>query len=264
MHEPASRMSALRRGLAHRWLACALLATLAFTTAALALEVPNLSAHVNDHAGLLGGGAQALEQKLASYEQNTGHQFALLTVPTLDGDPIEDFSIRAADKWKLGDKARDDGLLMIIAASDRKLRIEVGYGLEGEITDAFSAGVIREVIQPAFRAGRYAEGIDQAFELLMAKAQGEAVGAPRAPRVQADRSSLVPFVVFGIVVLIVMSRFGGGGGGGRRRRRGGVLFLPGGFGGGGFGGGGWGGGGGGGWGGGGGGGFGGGGASGDW
>ena len=265
MHEPAFRLSALRRGLAHRWLACALLATLGFATVALALDVPSLSVRVNDHAGLLAGRAQALEQKLAAYEQATGHQFALLTVPSLEGDPIEDFSVRVVDQWKLGDKARDDGLLMIIAASDRKLRIEVGYGLEGEITDAFSAGVIREVIQPNFRAGRYAEGIEQAFDLLMAKGQGIAVGVPRAPRVAADRSSLVPFVVFGIVGLIVLSRFfgGGGGGGGRRRRRGGILFLPGGFG----GGGGWGGGGfggGGGWGGGGGGGFGGGGASGDW
>jgi uncharacterized protein len=220
----------------------------------LALDVPALTAHVNDHAGLLDEAhRQALESKLSTYEQATGHQFALLTVPTLDGDPIEDFSIRVVEQWKLGDKGRDDGLLMIVAYNDRKLRIEVGYGMEGEITDAFSAGVIREVLAPAFRAGRPADGIDRAFDLLMAKGQGIAVGLPKR-RSTDDLASLFPLLLFGFVGLIVLSRFfGGGGGGGSGRRRGGILFLPGGFGGGG-----------GGWGGGGGGGFGGGGSSGDW
>jgi uncharacterized protein len=247
-------------------LACCMALGCALSTAR-ALDVPALTARVNDHAGLLSPSSrQALEEKLAVYEQATGHQFGLLTVPTLDGDPIEDFSIRVVEKWKLGAKGRDDGLLMIIAVNDRKMRIEVGYGLEGEVTDAFSAQVLREVLTPAFRAGSYAAGIDRAFQLLMAKAEGIAVGPARETRTEKV-SSFVPLVVFFVIGLLVLSRFfgGGGGGGGRRRRGGGVLFLPGGFGGGGgggfFGGGG---GGGGGWGGGGGGGFGGGGASGDW
>ena len=243
-----------------------LLAAMFLAAPASALDVPKLSARVNDHANLLSANeVAALESKLASYEQATGHQFALLTVPTLDGDPIEDFSIRAVESWKLGGKGRDDGLLMVVVPNDRKVRIEVGYGLEGEITDAFSAQVIRDVIAPAFRAQRYSEGIQQAFDLLMAKGQGIAVGAPRsAPRARDDVGSLFPLLVHGFVLLlIVLFFFRGGGRGGRgRRRRGGFIFIPGGFGGGGFGGGGFGGGGGGF--GGGGGGFGGGGASGDW
>jgi uncharacterized protein len=234
---------------------------------ARALDVPALNARVNDYASLLDDAhKQALESKLATYEQATGHQFVLLTVPTLDGDALEDFSIRAVEKWKLGAKGRDDGLLLLVAFQDRKLRIEVGYGLEGEITDAFTAGVIREVLAPAFRAGRPADGIDNAFDLLMAKGKGIAVGLPKR-RSTDDLASLFPLLLFGFVGLLVLSRFFGGGGGGGRggRRRGGLLFLPGGFGGGGGGGfGGFGGGGGGGGFGGGGGGFGGGGSSGSW
>lgn len=237
---------------------------LALVGIARALDVPALSARVNDYANLLDESSRAtLESKLTTYEQSTGHQFALLIVPTLDGDPIEDFSIRAVEAWKLGAKGRDDGLLMIVVPQDRKVRIEVGYGLEGEITDAFSARVIRDVLAPAFRVERYGEGIHQAFDLLMAKGQGIAVGPPTQRR-SDDLGSLFPLIVFGVVGLIVFSRFfGGGGRGGGRRRRGGMIFIPGGFGGGGFGGGGGWGGGGGGFGGGGGG-FGGGGASGDW
>ncbi len=250
-------------------LACVALAVAFAAVGARALDVPELSARVNDYAGLLDPAHQtALESKLATYEQATGHQFALLTVPSLEGDPIEDFSIRVVEKWKLGAKGRDDGLLMIVAPNDRKVRIEVGYGLEGEITDAFSAGVIREVLAPAFRAGRYDDGIDRAFDLLMAKGRGIAVGLPRQPASERF-ASVFPLLVFGFVgILILISIFRGGGGPGMRRRRGGFVFLPGGFGGrgggfgGGFGGGGFGGGGGGF--GGGGGGFGGGGASGDW
>jgi uncharacterized protein len=151
-----------------------------------------------------------------------------------------------------------------VVRDDRKLRIEVGHGLEGEITDAFSSAIIREVLQPAFRQLDYAGGLNRAFDMLMAKAQGIAIDPPKPSR-RAQRESLSPLFVFGLVVLImIVSSFTGGGRGGRRRR-GGFFMFP--MGGGGFGGGGgWGGGGGGGgggWGGGGGS-FGGGGASGDW
>jgi uncharacterized protein len=255
----------MHRSLLSPWLLVALLWSLAAAPQAAALDVPTLSAHVNDHANLLSPSERsALEAKLAAYEQATGHQLALLVIPSLEGDPIEDFSIRAVEAWKLGAKGRDDGLLMIVAPNDRKMRIEVGYGLEGEITDAFSASILREVLTPAFRQQRYGEGIARAFDLLMAKGQGIAVGPARERRRGDDVGSLFPLLLFGIVGLIVLSRFfGGGGGPGGRRRRGGMLFIPGigGGGGGGFGG--FGGGGGGGFGGGGGG-FGGGGASGDW
>lgn len=241
--------------------------------AASALDLPSLTARVNDHANLLSPAEKsALEAKLAAYEQKTGQQFALLTVPTLDGQPLEDFGIKVAEAWKLGDKKRDDGLILIVVPNDRKMRIEVGYGLEGSIPDVVAARVIREVIAPAFRAGAYAQGIGGAFDTLMQTASGEAPPEAAAePRPTKRRKStgwaLLSPLILPLVLFFIFSSFFGGGRRGRRRGMFGAPFIGGGLGGGGWGGGGggWGGGGGGGgWGGGGGGGFGGGGASGDW
>lgn len=244
---------------------------------ALARDVPPLKAHVNDTADMLSPAAeQQLEQRLQSYEQKSSHQFALLTIDTLDGDALEDFSIRVVEQWKLGKKGKDDGLLLLIVKNDRKLRIEVGYGLEGDVTDAFSARVIRNVLTPALRAGKPEQGVNQAFDALMLKASGEVVpdSAVAAPRKQRDDGPS-PFAIVALLLLALpfvlpwllyrsrrrhtgiwlggLGSYGSGWGGSTR---------SGGWGGG--GGGGWGGGGGGGWGGGGGGGFGGGGSSGSW
>ena len=146
---------------------------------AAALEVPPLRGHVNDLAGWLDpGDRDALEQKLAAYEQGSGNQFVLLIVPALAGQPIEDFGMRVAEAWKIGTRGRDNGLIMLIAASDRKMRIEVGYGLEGQITDLLSARVIRDVMAPAFRRGEFAGGITSAFDLLIRAAGGESVAVP--------------------------------------------------------------------------------------
>jgi uncharacterized protein len=251
------------------WLGITALALL--PAAARATDVPPLRAHVNDHAQLLPRErAEALEARLAAYEQRTGQQFALLTMSTLGGDPIEDFSIRAAEQWKLGRKGQDDGLILLIVPNDRAMRIEVGYGLEGAVPDAIASRVIREVLAPAFRQGDFAGGIDSAFGALMHAASGGAEGdtPPPPPQRAARRRApaifgFLPFLAFVLFALL------GGGRRGHRRRRDGFWIGPaigGGFGGGGFRGGGFGGGFGGGGGGfgGGGGGFGGGGASGSW
>ncbi|HEY6080532.1 MAG TPA: TPM domain-containing protein [Polyangiaceae bacterium] len=252
-----------------------------FPQRAWALEVPPLRAHVNDTADILSPAVeQSLEQRLTNYEAKTGQQFALLTIDTLDGDALEDFSIRVVEAWKLGKKGKDDGLLLLIVKRDRKLRIEVGYGLEGDVTDAFSARVIRNVLTPALRAGRAEQGVDEAFTVLMQKASGQvvddrALGAQTKQKRQGSPGFLLLVVLF-LLVPILLRFFGGGGGGGGRRGRGGLLgdalvfgagYGAGRLGGGGWGGGsggGFGGGGGGGFGGGGGGGFGGGGSSGSW
>lgn len=150
---------------------------------AFALEVPSLEGRVNDHAGLLPPDrARALEERLAGYEAKTGHQFVLLTIDSLEGEPLEDFSLRTVEKWKLGRKKADDGLLLLIAKKERKIRIEVGYGLEGNITDAESSRIIRNVIAPAFRANDYAGGIELAFAALMKADQSDRTdGGPPAP-----------------------------------------------------------------------------------
>jgi uncharacterized protein len=226
---------------------------------AWALDVPPLQGRVNDTAGVLSAGeAQALERRLAEYEQKTGHQFSLLTVPSLEGEDIAGYAIRVAEKWALGDKQRDDGALLLIAVNDKRMRIEVGYGLEPSLPDVLAGRIIRNVMAPRFRENDYAGGINAAFDAMMQAAAGEAVGIPvRKPK--SDDWHGLAWPLFWLALFFVIGLA-------RGRKRGGFVFLPpvGGFGGhrsGGFGG--FGGGGGGGFGGGGGG-FGGGGASGGW
>ncbi|MCB9666811.1 MAG: TPM domain-containing protein [Myxococcales bacterium] len=170
-----------------------------------ALAPPTLKGHVNDLAGLLDDQTRtSLEKQLSAYEAETGHQFALLIVPGLEGDPLEDFSIRVVEQWKLGDKKRDDGLLMLVALKDRKVRIEVGYGLEGAIPDATAKRVIEDFITPSFRGGKYAEGIRMGFGALMKAAQRESLGQP--PKI--TRRGEVPgwfVLIFPLFFLMIVS-----------------------------------------------------------
>lgn len=139
-------------------------------------DVPILEHRVTDLAQLLTPQEDnALEARLKAYETQTGRQFALLTVPSLDGEALEMFSIRVVEQWKLGRKGEDDGLLLVIALQDRRTRIEVGYKLEPTITDALSSQVIRHVLQPTFHAGAYSDGVSRAFAVLMAAANKEPV-----------------------------------------------------------------------------------------
>ena len=139
-----------------------------------ALDVPPLRGRVNDYAKLLSQErALALEAQLEKFEQETGHQIAVLTIPSLEGDSLEDFSIRVAETWKIGKKGFDNGAILLVARDDRKLRIEVGYGLEGVLPDAIASRIIREVITPRFRSGDYAGGIDGGVNAILKVARGE-------------------------------------------------------------------------------------------
>ncbi|HEV8550979.1 MAG TPA: TPM domain-containing protein [Polyangiaceae bacterium] len=192
---------------------------------AAALEVPSLEGRVNDHAQLIEPArAGTIERRLAEYEQTTGHQFVVLTIDSLEGDPLEDFSLRTVEKWKLGHKKADDGLLLLVVKKERKVRIEVGYGLEGNVTDAVSSRVIRNVITPAFREGNYGAGIDRALTALMQADTGKPSGgdtsgaAPDAGGQTDGRRGGSPFLIFLllplIIVFLIIRWLGGGGGGG--------------------------------------------------
>ncbi|MEW5853137.1 MAG: TPM domain-containing protein [Myxococcota bacterium] len=173
---------------------------------ALALEVPAVTRRVNDQAGVLSSTDQArLEQRLADYERQTGHQFAVLIIPSLQGDPLEDYALRAAEKWRLGDKRRDDGLLVLVSVQDRKARIEVGYGLEGAIPDVLAGRVIREAFAPHFASGNYARGLETGLELLMRAARGENVGPPSRGPVGTGP----PPFMFILVLLLFLNAFFG-------------------------------------------------------
>jgi uncharacterized protein len=158
--------------LAASGLAIALL--LSLTTFAFCAEVPPLRGRVNDLAGMLSTDrAQSLEQRLAEFEKETGHQIAVLTIPTLGSEALEDFSIRVADSWKIGKKGFDNGVILIVVRQERKLRIEVGYGLEGVLPDAIANRIIQRVIVPLFRENDYSGGIEAGADAIMQVIKGE-------------------------------------------------------------------------------------------
>lgn len=241
-------------------------------TTAFALDVPPAPTRwFTDAANVVDSGqASALNDKLAAFEQRSGAQFIIYVFPSLQGEALEDFTIRCAEKWKVGNKKYDNGLILFVFVQERKLRIEVGYGLEPTITDAFSSDVIRNDIAPHFKQGDYAGGLNAGADAIIARVENKE--SPVAPVRQTRTQNAKPggFDLFGLLfllfiiffVILPLARRGGGCGGCLWP----MFFLGGGGRGVTFGGGGWGGGGGGGFGGfsGGGGSFGGGGASGGW
>lgn len=128
---------------------------------------PALSSHVTDRAGVLGGGAVRLGKKLEAFEAATGKQVFVLTVPSTGGRPIDQYAVEVFEQWKVGRGGIDDGVLFVIAVADRRMRIEVGYGLEGTLTDAQCARIIRDMVAPQFASGRFDAGIEAGVEALM-------------------------------------------------------------------------------------------------
>ena len=150
----------------------ALLAFVA-TTIFSAADVPYLSGRVVDNAEILKAETRsALTEKLKAHEQTTTDQIAVLTVPTIGDASIEEYATRVFDTWKLGQKGKDNGVLLVIAPKDRKLRIEVGYGLEGTLTDVVSSRIIRNVITPAFKSGDFDKGVSEGVDAIIGTLEG--------------------------------------------------------------------------------------------
>jgi uncharacterized protein len=156
-------------------------AVLAAAPSLLARDVPYLSGRVNDTAGMIPAEVwDRLESKLAAFEKQTGAQVAVLTIDSLDGEVLEDYSLKVAQTWKLGRKGVDDGALLLIAKGDRKMRIEVGYGLEGKLTDAQSRRILDDVVRLAFRNGDFGGGIEAGVDAITGTIQGKDVIPARA------------------------------------------------------------------------------------
>ena len=131
------------------------------------LDVPQLKGRINDNAGMISTPAESeLTRYLQAVEEKNGAQIVVLTVKSLEGESIEDFSIRVTEKWKQGNADQNNGVLLLVALKEKKIRIEVGYGLEGELTDIKSGFIIREIIQPAFKAGNFDAGIAAAVQTI--------------------------------------------------------------------------------------------------
>ncbi|HMF50924.1 MAG TPA: TPM domain-containing protein, partial [Candidatus Saccharimonadales bacterium] len=173
-----------------------------------AAAVPALRGRVNDYAQILTPEqSNALDAQLARLEQDTGHQVAVLTLPSLDGEDIEGFSIRVAENWKIGKKGFDNGVILIVAVNDRKLRLEVGYGLEGILPDLTANRIIRDYIVPLFRSGDFAAGIVSGINAVEKVIRKEPL--PETARKQAQgRGSSLNFIVMLLITFGVLGLFG--------------------------------------------------------
>jgi uncharacterized protein len=184
-----------------------LITTLLVMTAVMAhaLDVPLLRAHINDYASILSPETvQKLERQLADFEKSDSTQIVVLTIPGLQGDALEDFSIKVAESWKVGYKGKDNGVILLIARDDRKLRIEVGRGLEGKLTDLMSGRIIRYEITPRFKAGDFNGGVEAGVAAIMALVRGEYAAAPSDTR-EAKKSSGLAFTLLIFLFFITLT-----------------------------------------------------------
>ena len=189
--------------------AFSLLLLVLFETAALAaLDVPFLAARVNDQAGLLTPEEEErIEARLAAHEAATGHQVAVLTSPSLEGEVLEDYALRVAETWELGRAGHDDGVLLLVARDDRKMRLEVGYGLEGTLTDAQAGRILDEIVRPRFRAGDFAGGIETGVAATVGTLEGEAGAIDAVARRDAWDGSLGARIAAGGFFFLVIGVF---------------------------------------------------------
>jgi uncharacterized protein len=177
------------------------------------VAVPPLTARVTDLSGTLSGGAVArIEAKLADFEAKKGSQIAVLIVPTTQPEEIEQFSIRVEDTWKLGRKGVDDGVYLIVAKNDRRVRIEVGRGLEGALNDATANRIIEESITPHFKANDFDGGIEAGVDKIISVVNGETLPAPdqKWDKHAGSMSNILPLLLVVVVVAggVLRSIFG--------------------------------------------------------
>jgi uncharacterized protein len=183
-----------------------LAALLAIGPARGEVPVPPLKARVTDLTGTLNAAQRSdLESRIAAYEARRGSQMAVLILSTTKPEEIDQYSIRVAEAWKIGRKGVDDGLILVVAKDDRRLRIEVGYGLEGAIPDSLANRVIDERITPRFRDGDFYGGLRDGVDQLIRLAEGEKLPPPKpAPGAgRASRGGAFDYLIPGIVFIVI-------------------------------------------------------------
>lgn len=181
--------------------------SLAPSLPALALDVPPLSGRVVDLAHVLPAATTAqLSDAIQAHEEKTSNQVAVLIVPSLEGEPLFDFSHRVATTWKLGGKGTDNGVLLLIAIKERKIRLEVGYGLEGVLTDARSAQIIRNDIAPKFRAGDVPAGVTSGVLAVLHTIEGTYQAPPQPTGYRSD-GEVIANSIFAVILGLVIGLF---------------------------------------------------------
>jgi uncharacterized protein len=223
------------RHAAIRVLSILLLLTIALTGFAQQYpERPSPPRLVNDMAGMLSSSeAQALEQKLVAYDDSTSTQITIVTLHTLDGIDISQYAAELGEKWGVGRKQKDNGVLLLVALDDRKVFIATGRGVEQYLPDAICKRIVEQIIKPSFKQSDYYGGLNAAVDNMIARLSGTFEGEDDGGQLKIPPRAIITFIILIIIVIIFISRSGGGGGRGTYSRRGyyGGPFIGGGFGG---------------------------------
>jgi uncharacterized protein len=173
--------------------------------AAADLQFPDLTGRVVDDAGILSPAErQSLNETLTAHQEATGNQLVVVTLRSLQGATIEDYGYRLGRAWGIGQKGKDNGALLIVAPGERKVRIEVGYGLEGELTDAASRLIIEQIMIPAFRSGQFGPGIVAGVGAILNVISGEPTAPSKKPASETGESfnALFPLFLLGVFVFL--------------------------------------------------------------
>lgn len=181
----------------------------ALTGPATALSVPAYKGYINDYAEIISPAIESkLERALQSFELTDSTQIAVLTISSLEGDSLEDFSIRTVEQWQVGQKGKDNGVLFLIVSKDRQMRLEVGRGLEGVLTDLMSGRIIDQVVAPFFKAGKYEAGIESGLAAIIQTTRGEfkASQLPRRRSRGQEASPLFTYLFFGVMLISFLGR----------------------------------------------------------
>ena len=167
--------------------------------------------YVTDETGTLNSNQLTqLNNKLVSFNRTTSNQVLVYLIPSLNGESLEDYSIRLAEKNKIGKKDKNNGVLVLIVKDDRKIRIEVGYGLEGVLTDAMSSKIIRNDFTPQFKSGKYYEGIDKGIDAIISVTKGEYTSDKNQNDMNAECCFGMPvfvILIFGIIFIFIFTSF---------------------------------------------------------
>lgn len=191
----------------HRLLSVLFLTLMLQAAPATARDIPSLTARVNDYAAMLSPATrQQLESVLAALEKEESTQLAVLTIDSLQGENLEEFSLKVVEKWRLGQKGLDNGALLLIAKNDRKLRIEVGYGLEGVLTDLTSGRIIRDIVTPQFKNGNFDQGVIDGVSAMIAAVRGEFSAQTAVSSGKQSADDISGFVVFLLFILFNIGR----------------------------------------------------------
>ena len=193
----------------HLQVSAAAILLLCAAVTAVALDVPRLRGRVNDYANMISAEAESrIEAISEELERTDSTQLVVLTVPSLEGEALEEFSIRVAEDWGIGQEEYDNGVLLLVAQAEKRIRIEVGYGLEGVLTDLQSGRIIDYEINPYFKTGQFGEGLVRGTEAIAAAVRGEYQASEQtADRTSASsRSRLVPFFILLMVISVLGSR----------------------------------------------------------